>query len=145
MYVGLRNFHDTYFGEVADLEAASDAFFRQCQEGNDPLFYDGCRGWPEDAKQEDVLSWFADLSEKLTAFAEGRKSIPTRQRRPLAKPNESIDGSIGKRKVDVGFVNDPEARKESRCHWSQILVPGELKSNRSADKASKHGLILGGT
>jgi hypothetical protein len=72
MYVGLRNFHDTYFGEVADLEAASDAFFRECQEGNDPLFDDGWRGWPEDAKQEDVLSWFADLSEKLTAFAESQ-------------------------------------------------------------------------
>ncbi|KAH8647631.1 hypothetical protein BGZ61DRAFT_469845 [Ilyonectria robusta] len=103
MCVGLRNFHETYFGDMADLETESEAFFRQCQEGSNLLFDDGWRGWPEDAKQEDVLSWFADFSEKLAAFAEGSKSIPTRQRRPLAKPNEPIDGSIGKRKMDVGI------------------------------------------
>ncbi|KAM5350178.1 hypothetical protein ACJ41O_006683 [Fusarium nematophilum] len=143
MYVGLRNFHDTYFGDVAGLRIASEAFFQQCQEGSNPLFEDGWRGWPKDAKQDDVLSWFADFCEKLAAFAEEKKLIPTRQRRPLAKPNEPIDGSVGKRKMDVGFVKDPEARKDSRCHWSQILVPGELKSNRSADKASEAWLDLG--
>ncbi|KAH7115371.1 hypothetical protein B0J13DRAFT_209325 [Dactylonectria estremocensis] len=143
MYVGLRNFHKTYFGDVADLETTSEAFFKQCQEGSNPLFDDGWSGWPEDAEQDDVLNWFADFSEKLAAFAEGNKSTPTRQRRPLAKPNEPIDGSIGKRKMDIGFVNHPEARKDSRCHWSQILVPGELKSNRSADKASGAWLDLG--
>ncbi|KAH7114774.1 hypothetical protein B0J13DRAFT_460163, partial [Dactylonectria estremocensis] len=79
-------------------------------------FDDGWSGWPEDAKQDDVLSWFADLSEKLAAFAEGNKSTPTLQRRPLAKPKEPIDSSIGNRKMDVGFVNDPEAREDSRCH-----------------------------
>ncbi|KAK7414966.1 hypothetical protein QQZ08_012468 [Neonectria magnoliae] len=142
MYVGLRNFHETYFGDVADLETASEAFFKQCHEGSNPLFDDGWSGWPEDAKQDDVLSWFVDFSEKLAAFAESNKSTPA-CRRPLAKPNEPIDGSIGKRKMDVGFVNDPEARKDSRCHWSQILVPGELKSNRSADKASETWLDLG--
>jgi hypothetical protein len=40
-------------------------------------------------------------------------------------------------------VNDSKARKDSRCHWSQILVPGELKSNRSADIASEAWLDLG--
>ncbi|RSL43317.1 hypothetical protein CEP51_016378 [Fusarium floridanum] len=143
MYVGLRNFHETYFGDVPGLGMASDAFFKQCQEGSNPLFDSGWGGWPEDAKQDDVLSWFADFSEKLTAFAQGNTSIPTRQRRPLAKPNEPIDGSIGKRKMYVGFVNDAEAKKDSRCHWSQILVPGELKSNRSSDKASDAWLDLG--
>ncbi|KAM9873871.1 hypothetical protein VDGL01_12050 [Verticillium dahliae] len=145
MYVGLRNFHDTYFGGVADLQTASQAFFEQCVEGSDPLFGDGWKGWPKDANQDDVLSWFADFSEKLATFAEGHKSISTHQhrRRPLAKPNEPIDGSVGKRKMDVGFVNDPQAGKDSRCHWSQILVPGELKSNPSADKASEAWLDLG--
>ncbi|EXK77771.1 hypothetical protein FOQG_17540 [Fusarium oxysporum f. sp. raphani 54005] len=145
MYVGLRNFHSTYFGGVADLETAAQAFFEQCLEGSDPLFEDGWKGWPKDANQDDVLSWFADFSEKLTTFADGQKSISTHQhrRRPLAKPNEPIDGSVGKRKMDVGFVNDPQAGKDSRCHWSQILVPGELKSNPSADKASEAWLDLG--
>ena len=31
----------------------------------------------------------------------------------------------------------------SKCLWSQILIPGELKSNPSADKASKAWLELG--
>ncbi|KAL2889272.1 hypothetical protein HOO65_030773 [Ceratocystis lukuohia] len=143
IYVGLCKFHETYFGNVAGLETASETFFKQCQEGSNPLFDEGWSGWPKDAKQDDVLSWFADFTEKLSIFAEGSKPTSTRQRRPLAKPNEPIDGSIGIRKMDVGFVNVPAARKDSRCHWSQILVPGELKSNRSADKASESWLDLG--
>ena len=143
MYVGLRNFHDKYFGGVADLETASTAFFKQCVQGSNPLFEDGWRGWPKDANQDDVLSWFADFCEKLSAFADGQKSTRTYQRRPLAKPNKPIQGSTGERKLDVGFVNDTNAGKDSRCHWSQILVPGELKSNPSADTASKAWLDLG--
>ncbi|KAL7621880.1 hypothetical protein AAE478_007380 [Parahypoxylon ruwenzoriense] len=143
MYVGLRNFHEIYFGDIADLDAISEAFFRQCMEGSNPLFDAGWRGWPKDANQENVLSWFADFSEKLAAFAEGYKPSSIRLRRPLAKPNVPIDGSIAKRKLDVGFVNDPEAKKDSKCHWSQILVPGELKSNRAADIASEAWLDLG--
>ncbi|KAI8966288.1 hypothetical protein F5Y11DRAFT_309959 [Daldinia sp. FL1419] len=143
MYVGLHDFHQTYFGDVADLETASEAFFKQCMKGSDPLFHDGWTGWPKDANQDDVLNWLAGFNERLSTFAEAYKSNPVRQRRPLARPNEPIDGSIAKRKMDVGFVNDSKARKDSRCHWSQILVPGELKSNPSADKASEAWLDLG--
>ncbi|KAH7237825.1 hypothetical protein B0J15DRAFT_553838, partial [Fusarium solani] len=119
MYVGLRHFHNTYFGGVVGLDAVSEAFFDQCIEGSDPLF--------EDA-----------------AFADGHGSISTHQhrRRPLAQPNKPIQGSTGERKLDVGFVKDTKAGKDSRCHWSQILVPGELKSNPSADKASMAWLDL---
>ncbi|KAG8664734.1 uncharacterized protein FPOAC1_013514 [Fusarium poae] len=145
MYVGLRNFHSTYFGGVADLQTAAQAFFEQCLEGSDPLFEDGWKGWPRDANQDDVLSWFADFSDKLAAFAGSHGSIPTHRhrRRPLAQPNKPIQGSTGERKLDVGFVKDTSAGKDSRCHWSQILVPGELKSNPSADKASMAWLDLG--
>jgi Fungal protein kinase len=45
--------------------------------------------------------------------------------------------------MDIGFVNDPTAEKDSRCHWSQILVPGELKNNPTADIASKAWLDIG--
>ncbi|KAK4248230.1 hypothetical protein C7999DRAFT_40513 [Corynascus novoguineensis] len=92
MYVGLRDFYKTYFGD---------------------------RGWPEEAKQDDVLSWFADFTKKLAAF----------KRRPLAKPDEPIAGSVAKRKIDIGFT--------------QILVPGELKSNPSADTPSEARLDPG--
>ncbi|RYO80050.1 hypothetical protein DL764_009944 [Monosporascus ibericus] len=114
-----------------------------CLEGSNPLFKEGWRGWPQDANQDDVLSWFADLSEKLAKFADSYRATPVHRRRPLAQPNKPIQGSTGERKMDIGFVADPEAGKDSRCHWSQILVPGELKSNPSADTASKAWLDLG--
>ncbi|KAJ0100645.1 hypothetical protein J7T55_014713, partial [Diaporthe amygdali] len=40
MYVGLRNFDGTYFGDVADLDTASEAFSKQCIKGSTPLFDD---------------------------------------------------------------------------------------------------------
>lgn len=142
IYVGLRDFHEKYFGDVADLKIASQTFFEHCMEGSDPLFDNGWRGWPNDAKQDSVLSWFADFCEKLAVFAESYKPSSTRQRRPLAQPDEWIDGSIAKRKMDVGFVNNTNAKLDSRCHWSEILVPGELKSNPLADRASDAWLDL---
>ncbi|KAK7418234.1 hypothetical protein QQZ08_011337 [Neonectria magnoliae] len=143
MYVGLSRFHDIFFGGVARLDTTAPAVFKKCMEGSSPLFNERWSGWPKDANQDDVLSWFADLSEKLAAFAENHKLNPTHRRRPLAQPNKPIQGSTGERKMDVGFVNDTKADKDSRCHWAQILVPGELKSNPSADIASKAWLDLG--
>ncbi|CRK43386.1 hypothetical protein BN1723_005638 [Verticillium longisporum] len=145
LYIGLRNFHEKYFGDVANLETGSRTFFEQCLEGSDPKFDDGWEGWPKDANQDDVLSWFTGFSEKLAAFSDDPQLIPGRRsgRRLLAKPNQPIDGSVGRRKMDVGFMSNPEARKDSIYHWSQILVPGELKSNPSADKASEAWLDLG--
>ncbi|KAK4243176.1 hypothetical protein C7999DRAFT_44951 [Corynascus novoguineensis] len=143
MYVGLQDFHKAYFGDVPNLETASKTFFEDCLEGSNPLFSNGWKGWPEEAKQDDVLSWFADFTEKLAAFAESYNSAPTHKRRPLAKPGEPIAGSVAKRKMDIGFVDDPNAGKNSRCDWTQILVPGELKSNPSADTPSEARLDLG--
>jgi hypothetical protein len=82
-------------------------------DGSDPLFSNGWRGWPQEAKQDDVLSWFADFTEKLAAFAEIYNSAPAPKPRPLAKPDELIAGSVGKWKMDIGFVDDPSARKTS--------------------------------
>jgi len=104
---------------VAGLEAASKAVFKKCMEGNNPLFgSEGWGGWPKNANQDDVLSWFADLCEKLAAFAEDYRSTPTDRRRPIAQPNKPIQGSTGERKLDVGFVDDPRVGKDSRCYWS---------------------------
>ncbi|KAJ2896866.1 hypothetical protein MKZ38_005118 [Zalerion maritima] len=77
MYVGLRHFHDTYFGGMADLHTASNVLFKLCLEGSDPLFQDGWRGWPKDANQDDVLNWFAGFSDKLASFANVYKSNAT--------------------------------------------------------------------
>ncbi|KAJ0100743.1 hypothetical protein J7T55_000110, partial [Diaporthe amygdali] len=114
MHVGLRKFDGSYFGGVADLETVSVAFFKQCIKGSTPLFDDGWTGWPKDANQVDVLDWFARFSDSLSTFPEVYKSSPVRQRRPLTRPNEPIVGSIAKRKMDVGVVNDSKAKKNSR-------------------------------
>ncbi|KAF4335187.1 hypothetical protein FBEOM_10965 [Fusarium beomiforme] len=145
MYVGVRHFHDAYFGGVAGLDVASQAFFKQCVEDSDPFFEVDWKGWPRDPNQDDVLSRFAEFNDKLAAFADGHRSISTHQnrRRPLAPRNKPIQGSTGERKLDVGFVTDTSAGKDLRYHWSQTLVPGELKSNPSADKASMAWLRLG--
>ncbi|KAH7016047.1 uncharacterized protein B0I36DRAFT_368666 [Microdochium trichocladiopsis] len=143
LYVGLPRFCETYFGRVAGLETAAEAVFKECKGGSNPLFHEGWSGWPKDANQDDVLSWFAGLCEKLAAFAEHHGSNPACRRRPLAQPNKPIRGSTGERKLDVGFVNDTKADKDSQCHWSRVLVPGELKSNPLADTASKAWLDLG--
>lgn len=135
IHVGIPRFRERYFGGVAGLEEASKVVFHKCTEGSNPLFSEGWSGWPSDANQDDVLSWFANLSERLAVLAEGYKLTPTRGRRPLAQPNKLIQGSTAERKLDVGFVDDPEAGKDSRRHWSQVLIPGELKSNPSADTA----------
>ncbi|KAK5652988.1 hypothetical protein OQA88_9468 [Cercophora sp. LCS_1] len=154
LYVGLPRFYEVFFGQVAGLETASKAVFEKCTQGSEPLFSNGWSGWPKNANQDDVLSWFAGLSEKLATLAEDHKSVPTlaedhksvpthRRRRPLAQPNKPIQGSTAELKLDVGFVDDPKAGKDSKCHWSHILIPGELKSNPAADKASKAWLDIG--
>jgi hypothetical protein len=46
IYVGLQDFK-TYFGDVPNLETASETFFKQnCLGGSNPLFCNGWRGWP---------------------------------------------------------------------------------------------------
>ncbi|ORY58515.1 uncharacterized protein BCR38DRAFT_527535 [Pseudomassariella vexata] len=143
LYAGLRQFREKFCGRVPGLEVASKAVFEKCLEGDNPPFKEGWVGWPKDAKQDDVLSWFAGRSEKLAGLGKSYNSALTNQRRPLAQPNKPIQGSTGERKLNIGFVNDSQARKDSHCHWRQILVPGEVKSNPSANIASKAWLDLG--
>ncbi|EJT69118.1 hypothetical protein GGTG_13386 [Gaeumannomyces tritici R3-111a-1] len=137
-YVGLPRFREAFFGRVAGLDAASEAVLKKCTESSNPLFSsEGWREWPAGAKESDVLAWFNDILAKLDAFLKDYKPTLTYRRKPLAQPNKPIQGLTGKRKLDVGLVDDPNAGRDSRCHWSQILVPGKPKSNRFADIALK--------
>ncbi|CAM6031677.1 unnamed protein product [Sphagnum compactum] len=78
------------------------------------------------------------MSEQFAKFAEDHKSSQTDRRRPLARPNKPLHGSTAERKLDIGFLSNSSAGKDSKC-----LVSGELKSNPSADTASKAWLDLG--
>lgn len=77
------------------------------------------------------------MVETFLEFAEDVGSGPDVRLRPLAQPDQPLPGSTAERKLDVGLVSDPKANEDSKCHWSQILVPGELKSNPDLDRYSK--------
>ncbi|OAA64234.1 Protein kinase-like domain protein [Niveomyces insectorum RCEF 264] len=143
LYTGLTGFDNLFFGGINGLQAASEQFFRECSDGPSPLFYNGWSGWPADAKEDKVLTWFAEFCNRLVRFAEHYKPNQPMQRRLLAQPNRAIQGSTGERKLDIGFVDGSKATDNSRYHWRQILIPGELKSNPSADTNAEAWLDIG--
>lgn len=145
LHVGVPGFSDVFFGGVPALTSVAQAVFAQCKEGDVPLFREesGWHGWPDDAKERDVLGWFAALIGQLVDFATQNESAPRTQRRLLAQPHRPIQGSVADRKMDIGFVDDTLADVDVRYRWSHILVPGELKSNLLDDRASKAWLDLG--
>ncbi|KAL7794353.1 serine/threonine-protein kinase Sgk2 [Trichoderma ceciliae] len=140
IHINVPGFHKRYFGGVPNLEAISEAVFQMCTSSDDPLFERGWIKWPNDAKQDDVLDWFLDIAAKFEEFAKEHSSLET-HRRLLALPNSPIRGSTGKRKLDICFVIESDANKV--CDWSQVLIPGELKSNPLGDTVAKAGLDLG--
>lgn len=144
--VDVPGFHEAFFGRVAGLEAAAEAVLAKCAlaaPGAEPLLEGGrWSGWPADANQDGVLRWFAVVIERLTALVAESGLLPTRPRWPVARPNKPVRGSTADRRLDVGFANDPYAGPDSHCYWLQILVPGELKSNPTADRRSQAWLDL---
>ncbi|KAI0160808.1 hypothetical protein GGR57DRAFT_490407 [Xylariaceae sp. FL1272] len=103
MYVDVPNFYETFFGEIPDLDAASEDVFQKCTAEAGPLFCEdeGWTGWPETVNESAVLTWLSDLVERLVQWIQGYK--PT-ARRLLARPNTPLDGLVAKRKLDVGFL-----------------------------------------
>ncbi|KAI0836075.1 hypothetical protein F5Y06DRAFT_274145 [Hypoxylon sp. FL0890] len=128
MYVDIPQFYETFFGGITELKSASRPIFEKCCEGSEPFFREGWTGWPRDAQEPAVLSWLQKIVEQLTQWAQDYRQTPARGL--LAEPNKPLGGSTAKRKLDVGIVTHPEAL----AHWSQILIPGELKSNPDEDQ-----------
>jgi hypothetical protein len=144
MHVGIPGFFAAIFGGITGLESTAKAVFGKCKEGNEPIYHKGgWHGWPDDANERDVLRWFSGLSSLLDKSADEHQLVRKSSRRPLAQPDQPLQGSTAERKLDIGFVDDSNAGEDSKCHWSQILVPGELKRNPLADTASKAWLDLG--
>jgi Fungal protein kinase len=89
-----------------------------------------------------VSTWIAERVELFLGFAKNHRSTLTTLRRLLAQSNQLLEGSTAECKLDVDSVADSKASEDFKCHWSQILVPGELKSNSDADAVSKTWLDL---
>ncbi|KAI1820730.1 hypothetical protein F4861DRAFT_542655 [Xylaria intraflava] len=143
LYVGLPGFYEVFFGQVAGLKAASEAVFRKCTHGAQPLFNSGWTAWPPDADEDAVLRWFTDISGELAKLATCYSETAVPSRRTLALPNQPLEGSTANRKLDIAFVDGIGGAPGLHCHWSKILVPGELKKNPSADTASQAWLDIG--
>ncbi|KAJ8131534.1 hypothetical protein O1611_g2086 [Lasiodiplodia mahajangana] len=141
MYVDVPNFQEAFFGGIPDLKTASEDIFQKCTQGTQPLFQQqGWAGWPEDARLDSVLTWFANLVERLLQLAQHCKSTAQRL---LAQPNTPPNGSVAGCGLYVGFVDDRKVvDKALKYHWSRILIPGVLKSNPDDDVASEAHLDI---
>ncbi|QUC20273.1 uncharacterized protein UV8b_04514 [Ustilaginoidea virens] len=140
LYVGVSGLHDAILRSVPTLDTASEIAFRECIKGDSPLFDGGWTGWPILAIQDDVVAWLVGIIPKLEAFAGARNPIMSQRRKLLAQPRTPLEGSTGKRSLDVGFVNRDFTPRgggiDAKYRWSQVLVAGELKSNPKSDIAS---------
>jgi hypothetical protein len=63
MYVGVPGFFKAYFGGIEDLEPVAKTVLENCKKGDEPIYHkdNGWKGWPDGAKEKDVLVWFVDL------------------------------------------------------------------------------------
>lgn len=136
LYVDIPQFHETFFGNIPELEKASKVIFNKFCEGSRPLFRDGWTGWSEGAQQSAVIGFLENTFEQLALWAKDHRPLPARWL--IAEPNKSLKGSTAPRKLDVGFATHP-----APTHWSQILIPGELKSNIDKDRIGGAWLDIG--
>ncbi|KAI1673447.1 Monoamine oxidase N [Pyrenophora tritici-repentis] len=100
----------------------------------------------DDVLKEELGHLYVGIPGFFEAFFEDVLGLRPAAQAVFDKCREEIalsTGSTADRKLDIGFVDDLNAGVNSKCRWSQILIPGELKSNPLADKASKAWLDLG--
>lgn len=83
---------------MADLETASKVVFKKCREGSNPLYCEesGWDGWPKDAKQEDVLSWIAQMSEQFAEIRGGSQVEPDRSTKAVGSAQQALAGLHGR-------------------------------------------------
>ncbi|EWC48669.1 hypothetical protein DRE_01891 [Drechslerella stenobrocha 248] len=144
LLIGAPGFYERFFGGISELDMVSKAVFGKCTGGDSPLYSEQAwKGWPPSTKEEEVLRFLTQLVDQLAELAaEFWPTLSTTGRRLLTRPKKSIKGSTAQRKLDIGFVGKHIAGTGSVFNWSHILVPGELKSNPSADTYAKAWLDL---
>jgi hypothetical protein len=89
-----------------------------------------------------VLTWIAERVELFLGFVKNHRSTLTTLQRLLAQSDQYLEGSTAECKLDVDSVADLKASEDFKCHWLQIFVPRELKSNSDADAMSRTWLDL---
>ncbi|MCJ1285804.1 hypothetical protein MMC26_005145 [Xylographa opegraphella] len=144
LYIDVPGFYEAFYGKISRLEENAGAVFQKCKEGDVPLYREGTgwSNWPKGAQEMDVLKWFSEQVQLFRNFAEGLISAPATSRGLLTQPSKALKGSTAERKLDIGFVENLNAGRNAPYQWSQVLVPGELKSNPASDMATQTWLDL---
>jgi hypothetical protein len=147
IYVDVQNFADVFFGDINGIEAASATIMQRCTEGDKPMYNEptGWRDWPSTTQEKEVLQW---LTGTVNLFREHLRETDidhgcSDDRTILARPSQPLQGSVASRKLEVAIVCHEQTKPQQRTHWSQVLVPGELKSNPDLDTVSKTWRDLG--
>lgn len=109
------------------------------------------KGFPLSWEETEVVPWFHNIIDKMVKIAleqlRNEKDLISRLecRQIISQPNNSLKGSKAVRTLDIGIaeIHDPCNTRTVHginnmpiCHWREVLVPGELKSNLEKDKAS---------
>ncbi|KAI1086053.1 hypothetical protein F5B19DRAFT_200600 [Rostrohypoxylon terebratum] len=139
MYVDIPGFYEAFFGKIPGLEMASKAIFKMCCDGSgsDPLFREGWAEWPADANEASALIWLKKIITQIAQWAQNYRQTPARGL--WIESNKPLDGSTAQRKLDFAILSHPEAE----AHWSQVLIPGELKSNPKEDRHTSAWFDIG--
>ncbi|KAF8847973.1 hypothetical protein BDZ45DRAFT_636317 [Acephala macrosclerotiorum] len=144
------DFFNKFFDGVSQLGEVAATVFERCKKAETPLYSEGIGWveWPEDCNESKVLRWLRQRIDQFLQFAHAEGFQPPTLRRCFATPNKPISGSISKRKLDVGIAYDRRNETPASsallentddglpCDWSDVLVPGELKSNPREDNYS---------
>lgn len=145
-YIGIPDFYEVFFSQIPeqDLKEIAESVFHKCKQGGDPIYDEivGWRTWPRNAQEKDVLTWLSGQVSIFRDFALQFDSTPKPERALLVRPNQPLQGSTAARKLDVGFVKCSVDNPNSKIHWANVLVPGELKSNADLDRHSSTWLDL---
>ncbi|KAI1939033.1 hypothetical protein LOZ66_003110 [Ophidiomyces ophidiicola] len=144
LHSDVDGFLDAFFGDLDDGRPIAQSVFDDFKAGEHPFFTEegGWKDWPTETVEKPVLCFLSKIINKLIEFAEQHGLAQKIDRRALAQPTTPVCGSVGQRKLDICFVDDPKATTDSKYQWSEIVVPGELKNDKSYDSPSQARLDL---
>lgn len=132
------NFFSSLFQTIPNLVSAAKKVHEICTQGEEPLYFESnimtC-GWKTMApnREEDAdWRWLSAIVEKIGAIADKHVDIGRKIRKmPITHPKTKVQGSTDGPKLEVGFDRNPNAGRLSFCDWSQICIPGELRTFKS--------------
>lgn len=141
LHLGLRDFYETMFRGMSDLEEVSKLVFQWCSQGYSPLYDKQQAAWrcPEEIVDS---TWFIDTVKRVVNLAQEfwPDNAPLRS---FARPLKQLEGLINEQKLEIGMVDDSRAEDYFKYPWSQILILGQLRNNSDSDGNKRAWLDFG--